>query len=311
MIPVDGVRRDDMAPHAIEQKRHDLLTFLERALVPYPAVKGVVAVGSIAAGNARPDSDIDAVVFFDPYDPHIVPAEFRWRPSDGSFHSIFSDVEGIEFDLVRVDMARWSAEGFLPEEGQLAELAAGWIAFDRDGSVARLVERLTAYPEELRQARIDEAITWLDQHLGEDGPEVRWDSLGPLLAHDRLDAAYHYLAQALFAYNRRWRSWRNREMTGLLALPWLPEEFPDRALLAIGAPSLDFAGYMARVETLLGLFDDLLTRLVEDGLYTEDPIGEAFIRGAEEPGRAWNMDAWNAAHKQLVARYQPSDGGSA
>ena len=26
-------------------------------------------------------------------------------------------------------------------------------------------------------------------------------------------------------------------------------------------------------------------------------IGEAFIRSHEEPGRAWNMDEWNAQHR--------------
>jgi len=28
------------------------------------------------------------------------------------------------------------------------------------------------------------------------------------------------------------------------------------------------------------------------------PIGEAFVRGADEPGRAWNMAAWNARRER-------------
>lgn len=287
-----------MTINPIEHKRHDLLIFIERALAPHPAVEGVVGIGSVAAGQARPDSDIDAIVFFNPYDPYIVPAEFRWRPSDGTFHPDVRGVAGISFDLVRLDLAQWAAPSFDWPEGRRAELAEGWLAFDRDGTVAQLIAARTAYPDGLRLARLDEAITGIDRHLGEDGAERRWDTLGPLIAFDRLDAAYGHLVQALFAYNRRWRSWRNREMSGLLALPWLPEDFEDRALLALTPPSLDYSGYMARVETLLGLFDDLLTRLVEEGLYTEDAIAEAFVRTHDEPGRAWNMDAWNAEHRR-------------
>jgi hypothetical protein len=177
-------------------------------------------------------------------------------------------------------------------------LSAGWVAFDRSGRVSELIAARTAYPDELRLARLDEAVTWLDQHLADDGPQIRWDSLGPAMAHDRLHAAYGYLAQALFACNRRWRPWRNREMASLLALPWLPEGFAGRVLAALNAPSLDYDGYMSRVAALRGLFEDVLARLVAEGVYAGDPIGEAFVRSHEEPGRSWNMAGWNAEHRR-------------
>lgn len=283
---------------ATRQKRADLLRFVERCLVPYPAVQGVVGIGSIAAGTARPDSDIDAVVFFDPLDLYIVPAEFTWRESDDSFHSIFSDVEGVELDLARFDMAEWANPAFTWPEGYRAELAAGWVAFDRSERVAHLIAERTAYSDQLRYERLDDAITWLDQHLGGDGPQVRWESLGPIVAHDRLHAAYGYLVAALFAYNRHWRSWRNREMTSLLALPWLPDRFGDQLPVALNAPAFDHAGYIQRVEVLRSLFASLLSRLQADQLYGDDPIEEAFKRDHDEPGRAWNMDAWNAEHQR-------------
>jgi len=134
---------------------------------------------------------------------------------------------------------------------------------------------------------------------------VRWQSLGPLRAHDRLAAAYDCLVQALFAGNRRWRPWRNREMSYLLALPWLPDDFEARVLSALNAPAHDPAGYAARVAALRGLFADILARLVADGDYpADDPIGAAFVRSHEEPGRAWNMDAWNGARSS--AHGEPS-----
>ena len=94
-----------MTPSATIRKRQELMNFIELELLPEPAVQAVIGIGSIANGLARPDSDIDAVVFLDPFDTYITPAEFVWCPSDKSFHSIFSDVpgvgEGIQFDFRR------------------------------------------------------------------------------------------------------------------------------------------------------------------------------------------------------------------
>lgn len=135
----------------------------------------------------------------------------------------------------------WSAPDYVWLEAYRAEFGSGWLAFDRDRSLARLIAEKCTYDAQTQQERLDEAITWLDQHLGEDGPLLRWNTLSPAEAHDRLNAAYDYLVQALFAYNRQWRPWRNREMTALLHLDWLPENFESRVLTALNAPSPDFA----------------------------------------------------------------------
>jgi hypothetical protein len=151
----------------------------------------------------------------------------------------------------------------------------------------------TIYDYDTRLKRLDEAIIWLDQHLNWGKPQRNWETLGPLVAHDRLHAAFHYLVDALFAYNSMWRPWRNREMDALLQLAWLPDNFAGRALVAANAPNLDYAGYEARIEALQSLFTDLLQQLVTNGDYTHVPIDQAFIRQSEEPGRAWNMEEWN------------------
>jgi hypothetical protein len=279
------------------------LTFIERALVSEPAVQAVVGIGSIASVLSRPGSDIDAILFFDPLDLYIVPAEFYWRPVDGSFHSIFSKEPGVEeesfqFDFLRVDLQHWADPNFRWKEGYRAELAGGWLAFDRSGQVASLIDSRTHYNDATRQARLDEAIITIDGHLAWDSPKDNWDSLGPAIAHDRLEAAYSYLVQGLFAYNRRWQIWRNREMSYLPRLPWLPERFDERILVAANAPSLDFEGYQARFEMLLAMFEELKAKLVADGDYEAEIIDQAFIRSHDEPGRAWNMAAWNEAHRQ-------------
>jgi hypothetical protein len=87
-------------------------------------------------------------------------------------------------------------------------------------------------------------------------------------------------------------------MSSLLALPWLPEGFANRVLGALSTSSLDYVGYLTRVDSLRGLFQDITIRLVTDGEYGDDVISEAFIRSHDEPGRAWNMDEWNGQHAE-------------
>jgi hypothetical protein len=282
------------------------MVFIERELEPETSVQAVVGIGSIASGLARHNSDIDAIVFLDPFSWYITPAEFKWRPADNTFHSIFSqssvEEKWMQFDFARLDLTQWADVSFEWPEERCAELHTGWLAFDRSGEVANLIGTRTTYTDTLRTAKLDEAITWLDQHISDDGPQVRWDSLGPVIAYDRLQAAYEYLVQALFAYNRCWRPWRNREMSSLLALSWLPENFASRVPAALGISSLDYIGYMSRVNCLQSLFLDITNRLVSDGEYGEDIISEAFIRSHDEPGRAWNMEEWNMKHAKRHGR---------
>ncbi|MBN2499784.1 MAG: nucleotidyltransferase domain-containing protein [Anaerolineales bacterium] len=293
-----------MVTPATELKRRQLLAYIESELKLHAAVKGIVAIGSLATGLARPDSDIDCIAFLDPYNDYILPAEFIWLPEDKSYHSIFIEDEatqarGYPLDFLRVDLRIWTAPGFSWPEGRKAELANGWIAYDRDGMISELIAQHTNYADDLRITRLDEAVTWLDQHLYEGGPDKRWDSLGPMIAHDRLQAAYQYLVQALFALNRRWLPWRNRQMSALLQLPWLPQGFSERVQSAVQARSFDKSGYDQRVAALRSLFADVQAKCAQEGIYKEDPIGEAFMRSNQEPGRSWNMDAWNREHRKL------------
>ncbi|MAT98913.1 MAG: hypothetical protein CL608_17350 [Anaerolineaceae bacterium] len=270
---------------------------MEKVLLPETAVQAAVGIGSIATGRMRPDSDIDIILFLDPYDLYIVPAEAIWLEADDSFHSIFSEDEaiqqGLQLDFMRYSWQQWRDPAFAWPEERLSELASGWIAYDRHGEVSQQIQQRSTYPDELRQARLDEAITWLDQHLGWGSPQKNWEALGPAIAHDRLQAAYHYLVDGLFAYNRRWRIWRNRQMSGLLQLPWLPDGLASDILLVANAPSLNHEGYQARVDKLTFYFEAFQKQLIADGDYKE-PVDEAFIRSSEEPGRAWNMAEWNA-----------------
>lgn len=283
-----------------EEKRRQLHLFIERVLKPETAVKGVVAIGSLASGYSHSNSDIDAVIFLDPYDLFIAPAEALWVPDANTFHTIFeksSVPNGIELDLARLDLAKWADPDFEWPEGNRAELSAGWIAYDPHGDIAALIAKRAAYDDEIRMQRLDEALVWLDQHLNWKDPEQAWTRLGPVIAHDRLSGAYAWLVQAIFAYNRQWQIWRDREMEALLRLPWLPDGFHEHIPTAANPPSLDKAGYLARRDSLRALFQALLAQLSSSGEYSHAPVDQAFIRSHQEPGRAWNMDDWNSLHR--------------
>ena len=72
---------------ATKKKRTELSKFFQQEIIPETSIQGVVVIGSVAKGIAQPDSDIDAVVFLEPIDLFAIPAEFKWRLDDGSFHT--------------------------------------------------------------------------------------------------------------------------------------------------------------------------------------------------------------------------------
>lgn len=77
-------------------------------------MKGVLVVGSVAAGTAHDGSDIDAIVFLSP---------------------IFK----------RLDWQIWSNTSHEWPEPMRAELGNAWIAFDRTGEIERVVTERTRY----------------------------------------------------------------------------------------------------------------------------------------------------------------------
>ncbi|HEY9528578.1 MAG TPA: nucleotidyltransferase domain-containing protein [Anaerolineales bacterium] len=283
---------------ATQRKRTELSRFIQQEVTPEMSVQGVVVIGSVARGIARADSDIDVVVFLDPFDLYAIPAEFQWRPEDGTFHGIFSDVENsIQLDCKRLNLQEWSKPTHVWPESLCAELSEGWPAFDRHGQIWKLIVERTSFNDDIRRERLDDALVRLDWLLNDSTTEGTWERLGPEVAHSRLHSAFDYLTQALFAYNRRWRTWRSREIPDLLKLPWLPERFDEQLLLATNALSVTKDGYQQRVATLQRFFQELLTECQQAGMYGSDAVSEAFIRQHDEPGRDWNMDEWNKKHR--------------
>ena len=284
---------------ATERKRAELSRFIQQEVIPETSVQGVVVIGSVAKGIARDDSDIDAVVFLEPFDPYAIPAEFKWRPDDRSFHGIFSEVENsVQIDCKRLSLQEWSKPTHVWPESICAELSEGWLAFDRNSQIQKLIVERTYFNDEIRRERLDDAIEHLDWLLREESTESTWETHGATMAHYRLHSAFDYLMQGLFAYNRRWRTLPSRELSDLLRLPWLPAKFEEQLIVATNALSVTKAGYQQRVRVLQRFFYELVTQCHHDGMYGGDAVSEAFIRQHDEPGRNWNMDTWNTKHTE-------------
>lgn len=284
---------------ATKRKRTELSRFIQQEIIPETSVQGIVVIGSVAKGIARADSDIDAVIFLEPFDLYAIPAEFKWRSDDGSFHGIFREVENsIQLDFKRLNLQEWSKPTHVWPESLCAELSEGWLAFDRHDQIGKLILERTYFSDEIRQERLDDAIVRLDWLLNDSSTQRTWETLGAEVAHYRLHSAYDYLTQALFAYNRHWRTLRSREISDLLKLPWLPEKFDEQLLLATNALSVTKDSYRRRVTVLQHFFDELVAKCQQDGIYGGDAISEAFIRQHDEPGRNWNMEEWNKKRRE-------------
>ena len=282
-----------------QQKRRELSKFIHQIVEPDLAIQGIIVIGSVAKGIARSDSDIDAVVFLDPYDLYAVPAESKWESETGIFQGISRHApNALQLDFKRVSLVEWSKPDFTWSDTLCAELSEGWLAYDRHNEIGPLVSQRTKYTDENRQERLDGGLIMLDWLIKPSTADRTWETLGPTVAHSRLHSAFDYLVQALFAYNRRWRTLPSRELTDLLALDWLPEEFEENLLQAANALSADFEGYQQRLAVLNRFFNGLILRCQQDGLYGADPISEAFIRQNSEPGRDWNMDEWNRLNQE-------------
>lgn len=285
-----------------ERKRADLANYIKREVIDEPAVQGIVVIGSVAKGIARANSDVDAFVFLDPYDLYAVPAEAKWNPETGRYHGIMSHVEEpVQLDFKRVDLAAWSEPAHVWPDSIRAELSEGWVAFDRFGRISPLIESKTFYSDAERQTKVDEAVSLLNWLLSEALTGRPYDTLGATAAHYRLHSTFDYLIQAIFAINRRWRTLRSRELSDLVALPWLPSNFEADLFLAMNAPSSDKDGYHRRALILHRFFEAVVAKCQEERLYNDNPLDEAFIRQHDELGRDWNMVEWEQTHNNRAA----------
>jgi len=274
--------------------------FVHRKLEVWPEFVAVLIVGSVAHGEARPDSDVDCVLVFDKMDEAIVPAEFVWAPATDSYHTIFeveaSDVGGIQIDAKRVALDDFRRQEW-PESFK-HELAHALVLYDRRQSVAEILKQRVAYPESLRLSRIRDHLGSAQYHL-EEWRLLGWIDRGGIeSAHDQLTAAFEELIQLLHAYNREWLPWRYRWMVSAQRLSWLPDDYPQKAVEITSRVSATKESVLKRRSEIRSMLDDTLDRLQTDGLLAGPD--EAFIAAHPWLGYAHNFDTWRGTHRELL-----------
>ncbi|HEY9289985.1 MAG TPA: hypothetical protein VIP98_01780, partial [Microlunatus sp.] len=201
-----------------------------------------------------------------------------------------------------LDLSTWQSSGFDWPEPRRAELADGWIAYDPGGEIEQLITARTGMSDAQQLAILDETIGLAGWVIPDGDAQSHWNKLGDIEAFDRLQAGYQELTRALFTYHRKWRPWRSRELRGLQNLDWLPAGYRSDPAALIAPDGHDFPAYRRRAAALRDALNELMARLQATGIYGNDPDSESFLRLHDEPGRAWNMDAWNAEHSLRLSR---------
>lgn len=294
-----------MAPQispATRAKRTALQTFIDRHVVGRDEVKAIVVYGSVANGAAVADSDVDAIVFMDPLDHYLLPAEAIWNPQDDSFRSIFGSALGhdeLQLDLMRVDWRAWADPGFHCPDDVRARLSVVWVAFERDGyDAASIIRRVTTMTDDQQQALLDEGLLAIDG-LPEDAEDA-WNR-DPVEALDALNAHWEALLRCVYAINRTWFPYRARALRNVPSLTWDGGLSGDLLRTCAGG-ALDHTGYRTRWNALAEVTQRILEHVSSDPRYGDDPIFAAFLRQHDEPGRAWNMAEWNERHSSRQAQ---------
>jgi len=274
--------------------------FVHRKLEVWPELVAALIVGSVAHGEARPDSDVDCILVFDEISEAIVPAEFVWVPATDSYHTIFeveaSDVGGIQIDAKRVALDDFRHQEW--PEGYKHELAHALVLYDRHRSVEALLKERIAYSDSLRSSRIRDHLGRAAYYL-EEWRLLGWIERGGIeSAHDQLTAAFEELIQLLHAYNRKWLPWRPRWMVSTQRLSWLPDNYPQSAVEITSRISANKESLLKRRSEISSLLDNTLEKFQSEGLLADPDL--AFIAAHPGLGYAYNFDAWREAHQKLL-----------
>ena len=281
--------------------------FVDRKLSRCPEFTAALIVGSVAHGEARPDSDVDCILIFNKLNEAIVPSEFVWDPTSDTYHTIF-EVEAVDINGIQIDANRVEVEDFLNQdwsEDLRHDLAHALFIYDRCDSVAPAINDRLAYPESLRLSRIQRHLSWAAYHL-EEWRLLGWMNRGGLeSAHDQVTAALEEIIQLLHAYNREWLPSRHRWVVSAQGLKWLPDEYSERVFDAISRVTPDKQNLLRRQSTLSLILDSIRDQLESESLLAS-PV-EAFIANNPGLGYARNFDDWKKEHQKLMEQTSSQD----
>lgn len=274
--------------------------FVNRKLSGWPEFTAALIVGSVAHGEARPDSDVDCIFIFDHMNHAIVPAEFVWNPESDTYHTIF-EIEATEVNGIQVDADRVELEEFMNRdwsEDLKHDLSHALVIYDRFDTVAPAINARLKYPDSLRFSRVQHHLLWAAYHL-EEWRLSGWLSRGGLeSAHDQITAALEEIIQLLHAYNREWLPPRYRWIVSAQNLDWLPDTFAKSVVEVITHVTPDPQSLLKRQRTLNSILDSIRGQLEFDGLLAS-PV-EAFVASHPDLGYAHNFDDWKRENRKIM-----------
>jgi predicted nucleotidyltransferase len=241
----------------------------ERALAAYvdsvradPATVAVVAVGSVARGTERPDSDVDVyrVVQDDAFDAALARNRLSWiERQDADYAGGYVDVK-----LASPRVLAAAAES--GDDPMRASFEGARIAFQRDLDLDPVLEAIAVRPEEGWEARVRAHVAQARIHGGYFLPQADEHGDAFLVQH----AATHLaLASARAAFAERRTLLRGpKYVAATLAALDLPAGFLDRWRHLVERPAVDTGVRMlVAVEDWLGTaldHDDTLSTFIRD-----------------------------------------------
>jgi predicted nucleotidyltransferase len=241
----------------------------ERALAAYvdsvradPATVAVVAVGSVARGTERPDSDVDVyrVVQDDAFDAALARNRLSWiERQDADYAGGYVDVK-----LASPRVLAAAAES--GDDPMRASFEGARIAFQRGLDLDPVLEAIAVRPEEGWEARVRAHVVQARIHGGYFLPQADEHGDAFLVQH----AATHLaLASARAAFAERRTLLRGpKYVAATLAALDLPAGFLDRWRHLVERPEVDTGARMlVAVEDWLGTaldHDDTLSTFIRD-----------------------------------------------
>lgn len=249
---------------------------IERLKEYYRDWEGVIAIvldGSVVKGNARPDSDIDAIVVVTEEKFADLKKENRMTEVIGGYCSY----EGGYFDV------KYKTKALLREAAEKASeptrnaYVKAQIVYSADEEIASLVEKIAAYPESEREAKIRcfQANLSLNQNYFMNCVPESNSYMRAHIAHEIVYSVYRLILaenRVLFPCNRRLED-------AVASCPRRPAD-----ILALGAKFLQDITHEAceafvsafTAQTQLHMEQDLNRLLSDYTLYYEDWWREEF-----------------------------------
>lgn len=282
----------------LSTQQRELVTPLAERLGAIAGVRAVVLGGSHARGRARASSDIDLGILYSDAAPFavddlralaesvndtpspVVTGVYEWGPwvNGGAWLTIggqrvdfiYRSIEHVERVIADADAGRYELDyaqqppfGFFSAT-YLGEVAICVPLHDPDGVVARLQQRVAAYPEAMREAIVREYLWAAEFGLAAFARKfaARGDAYGTLAC---LTRAVNQLILVLFAVNRAYPINDKTALAEVGEFERAPRDFAARvqsALAHAGESAAELDAAVAQIEQLLQE-----TIAATDGLY--------------------------------------------